>query len=106
MEYTDETVVICNMEPVQTPNGMEVQHNTEVSCVVCLSGIPGRCHNRTADISLFLSNTFQLLCGVGMMPSDPHKDKGPTVWEFAIFWMAVVAVSVAIAWHKGHLITQ
>ena len=41
-----------------------------------------------------------------MMPRDPHKDKGPTVWEFAIFWIAVVAVSMAIAWHKGHLITQ
>ena len=67
MEYTHETVVICNMESVQTPNGMEVQHNTKISCIVCLSGIPGRHHHRTISISLLLPSAFQLLCGVGMI---------------------------------------
>ena len=39
------------------------------------------------------------------MPTDPDRDKGPTVTEFIVFWIAITGVCVLLAWHKGHIIT-
>ena len=52
------------------------------------------------------TNRLRILSWMVLMPSDPIKDKGPTVKEFVLFWVVIVGVSVAIAWHKGHFIWQ
>jgi hypothetical protein len=38
------------------------------------------------------------------MPSDPHKDKGPTMWEFIWFWIIIAGISIGLGFIKGHIV--
>ncbi len=39
-----------------------------------------------------------------LMPTEPSKDKGPTVGEFVLFWVIVAGIAIFLGWYKGHLV--